>query len=123
MAIAASDLPYDTFAPASGRPTASFQDLKCPPSNDRVFECATLIGYPARRIPFRNHQLLGVTVNYEISVIGDEDHLPILLRFSDRLDQLLHDEFVIQVIIMGVDDDRFLSLRQINLDQYRAGVV
>ena len=52
------------------------------------------------RISLRDYDLLRITVNDEISVVGYENYLTVFFRITYGAHELLHDELVIEMIIM-----------------------
>src|ERR1022692_1966915 len=73
------------------------------------------VGDAARAISRSYDELFSVAVDHHVSVVGNDDDLAIFLRLSDRDNEFVHNELVIEMVIVRIDDDRLVALREVDL--------
>ena len=59
----------------------------------------------------REHELC-ITVYNDVGIMSDYDHLAIVLRFTEALNQQLVDESIVQVIFGLIEDDRLGTITE-----------
>src|SRR6185436_277274 len=80
-------------------------------ANLGILQAAPLVGDLRKIVPAvwpgaGDDYLIGVGVDNEIGVVGDDDHLAAAPRFAEALDQLVENRLRIEVLLGLVDDKR-----------------
>ncbi len=58
------------------------------------------------RTGLRKDDLIRISVDHEIRIVGDHDHLPVRLGFDKEMYQLVKDRLRVQVFLWLVDHQR-----------------
>ena len=65
----------------------------------------------------RDDDLFGIAIDYDVPVVRGQNDLPEFLGLTNRADKFVHDELVVEMVVVGIDNDRVRALRKINLDK------
>jgi hypothetical protein len=92
---------------------AALQNVAYPPPNGFVLKPTGFVG--DRRKPIgrvwsdvRDDDLVGIGVDHQVGIVGDDDHLTLRLRRQEQPDQLVEDGFRVEVLLRLIDDQRTL---------------